>query len=187
MSMPNIYVGIVTGFFIRNAVPPSPGTDGLGGMAHLATALSNLGIPVTVISDAPCCKAVWAVTTELPKDVAFEITSVSAASVKSLRALSEAERPITHIIAIERVSPASNGKPHGEYGAGMSDDTTPLHPIFRVPLTRAPSWAASLPRQLHTPCDIVSERGIVNNLHATARGVGSKTISPDKPLAERFR
>ncbi|MFM0076552.1 DUF4392 domain-containing protein [Paraburkholderia sediminicola] len=134
IGTPNAHVGIVTGFFIRNAVPPSPETDGLGGMAHLAAALSNLGIPVTVISDAPCCKAVWAVTTELPKDVAFEITSVSAASVKSLRArLSEAERPITHMIAIERVSPASDGKPHREYGADMSDDTAPLHLLFEDP------------------------------------------------------
>ena len=85
MSTPNAHVGIVTGFFIRNAVPPSPETDGLGGMAHMAAALANLGIPVTVISDAPCSKAVWAVTTELPKGVALEITSLSAASVKSLR------------------------------------------------------------------------------------------------------
>ena len=36
MSTPNAHVGIVTGFFIRNAVPPSPETDGLGGMAHMA-------------------------------------------------------------------------------------------------------------------------------------------------------
>jgi hypothetical protein len=134
MSMPNAHVGIVTGFFIRNAVPPSPETDGLGGMAHLAAAFCNLGIPVTVISDAPCSKAVWAVTTELPKGVALEITSVSMTSVKSLRdRLSAAQRPITHLIAIERVSPASDGKPHREYGADMSDDTAPLHLLFDDP------------------------------------------------------
>ncbi|MFM0036886.1 alanine racemase [Paraburkholderia strydomiana] len=38
--------------------------------------------------------------------------------------------------------------------------------------TRAPSWAASLPGELQTPCFIVSERGIVDNLHATARACG---------------
>ena len=134
MSTPNAHVGIVTGFFIRNAVPPSPETDGLGGMAHMAAALANLGIPVTVISDAPCSKAVWAVTTELPEGVALEITSLSAASVRSLRSrLSAGERPLTHLIAIERVSPASDGKPHREYGADMSDDTAPLHLLFDDP------------------------------------------------------
>jgi hypothetical protein len=134
MSTPEAHVGIVTGFFIRNAVPPSPETDGLGGMAHLAAALSNLGVPVTVISDAPCSKAVWAVTTELPKNVALEITAVSEASVRALRArLAGAERPITHLIAIERVSPASDGKPHREYGADMTEDTAPLHLLFEDP------------------------------------------------------
>jgi hypothetical protein len=29
MSTSNAHVGIVTGFFIRNAVPPSPETDGV--------------------------------------------------------------------------------------------------------------------------------------------------------------
>jgi 3-hydroxy-D-aspartate aldolase len=47
----------------------------------------------------------------------------------------------------------------------MSDLSNP-------PLKRAPSWAASLPGELQTPCFIVSERGIVDNLHATARACG---------------
>ncbi|MGF6598668.1 hypothetical protein P3T23_003385 [Paraburkholderia sp. GAS448] len=134
MSTPNAHVGIVTGFFIRNAVPPSPETDGLGGMAHMAAGLANADIPVTVITDAPCSKAVWAVTTELPEGVALEVTSVSKDSVMSLRdRLVAAERPITHLIAIERVAPGSDGKPHREYGADMSDDTAPLHLLFDAP------------------------------------------------------
>jgi hypothetical protein len=131
---PNAHVGIVTGFFIRNAVPPSPETDGLGGMAHIANGLANADIPVTIISDAPCSKAVWAVTTELPDAVALEITSVSKASVLALRErLADAERPITHLIAIERVAPGSDDRPHREYGADMSEDTAPLHLLFDDP------------------------------------------------------
>ncbi len=134
MNTPHAHVGIVTGFFIRNAVPPSPETDGLGGMAHLAAGLANAGIPVTVISDAPCSKAVWAIVNELPDEVALEITSVNVASVMSLRErLAAAERPITHLIAIERVAPGSDGKPHREYGADMSSDTAPLHLLFDDP------------------------------------------------------
>jgi hypothetical protein len=131
MSTPNAHVGIVTGFFIRHATPPSPETDGLGGMAHLAAGLSNAGIPVTVITDAPCSKAIWAVTTELPKGIALEIVGVGESSVKSLRdRLTGGARPLTHLIAIERVSPGSDGKPHREHGWDMTADTAPLHLLF---------------------------------------------------------
>src|SRR5258707_12324996 len=44
MSTPNAHVGIVTGFYIKHANPPSPETDGLGGMAHLAAGLSWAGV-----------------------------------------------------------------------------------------------------------------------------------------------
>jgi hypothetical protein len=128
---PNAHVAIVTGFFIRNAVPPSPETDGLGGMAHLAAGLANAGISVTVVTDAPCAKAVWAITGELPKSVSLEITSVSEESVRALRErLSSGDRPVTHVVAIERVSPGRDGKPHREYGADMTEDTAPLHLLF---------------------------------------------------------
>lgn len=39
-------------------------------------------------------------------------------------------------------------------------------------LKRAPSWAVSLPEELQTPCFIVSERGIIDNLRATAYACG---------------
>lgn len=131
MNTPNAHVGIVTGFFIRHATPPSPETDGLGGMAHLAAGLANIGVPVTVITDAPCGKAVWAVTAELPDGVALEIVSVNEGAVKALRnRLSAGERPLTHLIAIERVGPGSDGKPHREHGWDMSADTAPLHLLF---------------------------------------------------------
>src|SRR6266550_8949897 len=46
MNTPNAHVGIITGFYIQHAEPPSPETDGLGGMAHLAAGLANAGVPV---------------------------------------------------------------------------------------------------------------------------------------------
>lgn len=134
MNTPNAHVGIVTGFFIRHATPPSPETDGLGGMAHLAAGLLNSGIPVTVITDVPCSKAVWAVTTELPENVGLEVVCLSETAVRDLRhRLATSERPVTHLIAIERVSPGSDGKPHREHGWDMSDDTAPLHLLFEDP------------------------------------------------------
>jgi hypothetical protein len=125
------HVGIVAGFFFRHADPPSPETDGLGGAAHLAAGLSNAGIPATIISDAPCAKAIWAVTEAIPGDVGLEIVSTSPHAVRGLRhRLAHGERPLTHLIAIERVAPGSDGKPHREHGWDMTAETAPLDLLF---------------------------------------------------------
>lgn len=127
----NAHVGIVAGFYIKHAEPPSPETDGLNGMAHLAAGLANAGIAVTVITDAPCAKAVWAVVDALPVPVRLEIVSVSEESVERLAEnLASADLPLTHLIAIERVSPGQDGKPHREHGWDMSRETAPLHLLF---------------------------------------------------------
>lgn len=125
------HVGIVAGFFIRHANPPSPETDGLNGMAHLAAGFAAAGFRVTVITDAPCAKAVWAVVDALPAKVELEIADVSEASVRRLRQRLQSDaQPLTHLVAIERVSPGSDGKPHREHGWDMSRETAPLHLLF---------------------------------------------------------
>src|SRR3981081_4673618 len=121
LTSPNAHVGIVTGFFIQHATPPSPETDGLIGMGHLAAGLASAGVPVTVITDAPCAKAVWAVVDAVPEQGDLEVPASNEKSVRRLRnSLESADRPITHLIAIERVSPAADGKPHREHGWDMS-------------------------------------------------------------------
>jgi len=131
LEHPNPHIGIVTGFYIEYAEPPSPETDGLGGMAHMAAAFAAAGITVTVITDAPCAKAVWAVIDAIPEKVDLEVVAVSEKSVKRLRQrLEEGAEPLTHLIAIERVSPASDGKPHREHGWDMTRQTAPLHLLF---------------------------------------------------------
>lgn len=133
------HVGIVVGFFIRHANPPSPETDGLNGMAHLAAGFSAAGFRVTVITDTPCAKAVWAVIDALPVRVDLEVVDVSEAAVRRLRRqLEQAETPLTHLVAIERVSPGSDGKPHREHGWDMSRETAPLHLLFDEPGWRRP-------------------------------------------------
>ncbi|TXM96933.1 DUF4392 domain-containing protein [Methylobacterium sp. WL64] len=137
---PNAHVGIVVGFYIKHAEPPSPETDGLNGMAHLAAGLANAGIVVTVITDAPCAKAVWAVVDALPISVGLEIVAVSEVAVDALAdRLASDERPITHLIAIERVAPGQDDKPHREHGWDMSRETAPLHRLFDHP-SRKRSW-----------------------------------------------
>jgi hypothetical protein len=143
IAAPTPHVGIITGFFIRHAEPPSPETDGLGGTAHLAAGLLNAGVPVTLISDAPCAKAVWAVGAAVPgtadREVGLEIVSTSRAAVRQLRdRLAAAARPITHLIAIERVAPGADGKPHREHGWDMTAETAPLDLLFDDEGWRAP-------------------------------------------------
>lgn len=131
LNHPRPHVGIVTGFYIEHAEPPSPETDGLGGAAHMAAALAACGIKVTVITDAPCAKAVWAVVDQIPEKVDLEITGLTEESVRALRTrLETVEVPLTHLIAIERVSPGSDGKPHREHGWDMTRQTAPLHLLF---------------------------------------------------------
>lgn len=131
LEHPRPHVGIVTGFYIEHAEPPSPETDGLGGTAHMAAALAAAGISVTVITDAPCAKAVWAVLDVIPQDIDLEVVAVSEKSVRRLRhRLEHADLPLTHLIAIERVSPGPDGKPHREHGWDMSRQTAPLHLLF---------------------------------------------------------
>ena len=128
---PRPHIGVVCGFFVRHAEPPSPETDGLNGMGHLAAAFGKVGVPVTVITDAPCAKAVWAVTRVLPHRVSLQVTDVSAESVRRLRSQLETdEHPITHLIAIERCSLGADGRPYREHGWDISDDTAPLDYLF---------------------------------------------------------
>lgn len=185
LATPNAHVGILTGFYIEYADPPSPEPDGLGGMAHLAAALGSIGISVSVITDAPCAKAVWAVVEALPVRVDLEVASISERSVRRLRqSLQESERPMTHLIAIERVSPAADGKPHRANGWDMTRETAPLHLLFEDASWRRP-WITigigdggneigmgSLPRELATripnsvaatiPADYLLAAGVSN-------------------------
>lgn len=131
LQHPTPHVGIVTGFFFEHADPPSPETDGLGGAGHIAAALAHYGANVTVITDAPCAKAVWAVVDAIPEDIDLEITAVSERSVRRLRdRLQHGPTPLTHLVAIERVAPGSDGRPHREHGWDMSRVTAPLHLLF---------------------------------------------------------
>ncbi len=132
LAEPNCHVGIVTGFFVRYATPPSPETDGLIGAGQLAAALAAAGRQVTVITDAPCAKAMWAILKVIPEsNIRLEVTGTDRNSVLALRKRLEAEdNAITHMLAIERCAPGSDGKPHREHGWDISEDTAPMELLF---------------------------------------------------------
>lgn len=129
---PEPHVGIVTGFFFEHADPPSPETDGLGGTGHIAAALASYGASVTVITDAPCAKAVWSVVDIIPENIDLEVTAVSDVSVRRLRdRLQHGSNPLTHLVSIERPGPGADGRPHRQHGWDMSRVTAPLHLLFK--------------------------------------------------------
>jgi 3-hydroxy-D-aspartate aldolase len=44
--------------------------------------------------------------------------------------------------------------------------------LFASSLKHSPAWARTLPNDIPTPCFTVSEQGVIDNLHATARACG---------------
>ena len=61
----------------------------------------------------------------------MRVVPVSEAAVRTLRNdLQAMARPVSHFVAIERVGPGTDGKPHREHGWDMTDDTAPLHLMF---------------------------------------------------------
>lgn len=128
---PRPRVAMLTGFFIRHAEPPTAETDGLTGSVHLAAGLKHAGIPALIVTDMPCEGAVRAAARPIPEDIDVEVVPVSENAVRELYArLAKGDRPVSHFVAIERVGPGPDGKPHREHGWDMTEDTAPLHLMF---------------------------------------------------------
>lgn len=124
-------VAVITGFFIRHAEPPTAETDGLTGSVHLAAGLKHAGIPARLVTDSPCAGAVRAAAKPVPESIDVHVVPVSEGAVLDLRnELASMARPVTHFVAIERVGPGPDGKPHREHGWDMTEDTAPLHLMF---------------------------------------------------------
>ncbi len=132
---PNPHLAVVTGFFIADAVPPSAETDGPLGAVFLQRALAYLGIPVVILTDSFCIQAVRAGLNAAGQD------ETSAQILSDLidnqaNALSEAwdklfhERAITHLVALERVGPASDQKCYSMRGIDISSFMYPAEHLF---------------------------------------------------------
>lgn len=136
---PEPAVAIITGFFIRHAEPPTAETDGLTGSVHLAAGLKHAGIPAFLVTDTPCAGAVQAAARPIPENIDVRVVPVSESAVLDLRKdLVKMARPVTHFVAIERVGPGPDGKPHREHGWDMTEDTAPLHLMFEASKTGNP-------------------------------------------------
>jgi hypothetical protein len=108
---PNPTLGIVTGFLIPHAQPPSGETDGPLGALFLARALVPLGMKVVLATD-PFCMAALEAGLEacgLKNTVGLvELASADpdTAATDYRQALYEQAGPLTHLIAVERAGPS---------------------------------------------------------------------------------
>jgi hypothetical protein len=102
-------IGMVTGFLIPHAEPPSGETDGPLGALFLARALVPLGIKVVLVTDEFCLRALEAglAATSLTKAVGLiALPSRNWLPDSFWDKLLKPFAPLTHLIALERVGPS---------------------------------------------------------------------------------
>jgi hypothetical protein len=141
---PKPSLAVVTGFYIPTANPPAGETDGPLGALFLARALMPLGIPVTLVTDDFCMRALQAGLTECDlKDQVPLVTLPTPAHVVS-GADCWIEEPkgvpaFSHVLAIERVGPshvrdevplADRDRCHTMRGRDITDLMSPVHRFF---------------------------------------------------------
>jgi uncharacterized protein YcsI (UPF0317 family) len=112
-ATPQAAVGVVTGFFIPQANPPTGETDGPLGALFLARALTPLGIRVVLLTEGFCTPALAAgigmaglrktvPVVTLPPAHEFETLSPQI----YWETIAERTGSLTHLIALERVGPS---------------------------------------------------------------------------------
>ncbi len=122
-------VGLLTGFFVPRAKPPSAETDGPAGAALLALALSRIGVSCRVLTDEICgaaCEAalLGAGMTSVPIDAVTRDAPLEP-TIASWRS-----RGIDWVIAIERCGLGSDGRPHNMRGEDIGAYAAPLDHVF---------------------------------------------------------
>ena len=132
VNQPAPKIIIVTGFYIPQANPPAPETDGITGAVLMAKAFSKIGIPVDLITDERCKTALKiAIDQKINKSNIrlFAIPNISSKiAIEKLNQQWYQESQIpTHIIYIERVGPGSDGDCHNMTGLKVNQWNAPLH------------------------------------------------------------
>ena len=122
-------VGIITGFYIPTANPPSGETDGPLGAAMLIAGLNRAGVECRLMTDKSCegvCKSAFdgAKVSSTPMDVVSVETSVE-------KVISEWKQVgITDVLSIERCGRSVDGTFRSMRGVDISSYTAPLDRVF---------------------------------------------------------
>lgn len=138
---PAPHVAIMTGFFVPHGTPPAAETDGPIGCAHLAAGLQRAGVPVRLVTDPLCLNAVRvsALAAGVSPQTPFDIVPLDNSEDGSNFSIStiidkwqDTERPVSHVIAIERAGPSSDGTARNIHGDDITAYTAPLHLLFEL-------------------------------------------------------
>lgn len=126
-------VGIVTGFYVRDATPPAAETDGLSGSIVLADVLRSAGIDVVLITDELCAGALHAgLSAASCRGFDVPVSPSGAEAATAWRHAFWGEHAdLTHLVAIERAGPsAADGRCHNMRGVDIHDTTADMHLLF---------------------------------------------------------
>jgi hypothetical protein len=121
--------GLLTGFYVPQALPPAAETDGPAGAALLAAALTGAGLHCRMLTDTPCRSACAAA---LAGAGLAELQLDSVAPDARLNDAIAAWRAdgIDWAIAIERCGRSADGVPRNMRGTDVSACTAPLDDLF---------------------------------------------------------
>jgi len=124
-------LGLVTGAYMAWADPPAAETDGPVGVAVLAKLCEALGVPATVITDDPCADVVRACLDHVQARAELRAVPASATPEEVHRA--GGGWGCTHLLAVERLGPAADGRVYTMRGLDNTAVTAPLHVLFTQP------------------------------------------------------
>ncbi len=133
-TTPRSTIGVVTGFTIVSANPPSAETDGPLGAVFLARALVPLGIAIEIASDPNCREALRAGLSACGLDGRVPVSILPAAGEPAWSFAAH-----SHYIAIERPGPShtrdevpeeDRDRCHNMRGRDITAVTRPAHLLF---------------------------------------------------------
>jgi len=136
---PSPSIAIITGFYLEHGQPPNCETDGPPGAAMLAAGLTAAGIPCRVATDMANARVVQATlaAADLGGRVPLDLVSMQENGGDGGKPLSEVERAwkkaapgISHVIAVERCGPSSDGAPRDARGVDIRRHNAPLDRLF---------------------------------------------------------
>ncbi len=141
---PQPVLQVVTGFFIPHAQPPCGETDGPLGAIFLAQALASLDISVTVITDLYClqslksgCDACGLGPPILVKSFPPSMLYWTGFLEVTWRHFSN-RMGVTHLLALERVGPGSDGRCRNMHGLDITAQNYPAHLPFEAAARQTP-------------------------------------------------
>ncbi len=121
-------VGILTGFYVPQGQPPAAETDGPAAAALLARGLTDAGVPVRLLTDAPCRSAVRAALDGAGLALPIDAPALDADPTETVAAWRGLG--IDWVISIERCGPGADGAHRNMRGQDIGMHAAPLHKVF---------------------------------------------------------